>query len=94
MIILPDAQADLQNAKEWYERQRGGLGAAFILAVEEALERFSRNPEMHPIVHQSVRRAIIRQFPYAVYYLIEADEIIVLGVFHASRYPHEWQSRA
>lgn len=94
MIILPDAQADLRNARDWYERQRVGLGAAFLLAVEDTFERINRTPEIHPIVYQNVRRALTRQFPYAVYYLTEVNAIEVLGVFHASRDPRDWQSRA
>ena len=33
MIIRPEAEADLVNARDWYERQREGLGAAFLLCV-------------------------------------------------------------
>jgi hypothetical protein len=47
MIIRPEAEADLVNARDWYERQREGLGAAFLLCVEEVLERIGRTPEMY-----------------------------------------------
>ena len=46
MIIRPEAAADLVNARDWYARQRAGLGAAFLLCVEEVLERIGRTPEM------------------------------------------------
>lgn len=94
MIILPEAEADLENARDWYERQRGGLGAAFLLGIEEVLERIRRTPEINVAVYQDVRRALTRRFPYAVYYRIEGDEVVVLGVFHAGRAPRQWQSRA
>ena len=94
MTILPQAEADLANARDWYERQRGGLGSAFLLSMEEVLERIRRTPEMNPVVHRDVRRALTRRFPYAVYYRIEGDEVVVLGIFHAGRAPREWQSRA
>ena len=94
MIILPDAQVDLENAVDWYERQRGGLGAAFLLAMEETFDRISRTPELHPIMHRNVRRALTRQFPYPVYYFTEPDAVLVLGIFHVSRDPREWQLRA
>ena len=49
MIIRPEAEADLANARDWYEGQRAGLGAEFLLCVEEVLERIGRMPEMgHP----------------------------------------------
>jgi hypothetical protein len=46
MLIRPEAEADLVNARDWYERQREGLGVAFLLCVEEVLERMGRTPEM------------------------------------------------
>ena len=94
MIIFPEAEADLEYARDWYERQHDGLGAAFLLAMEEVLERIGRTPEMNAVVHQNVRRALTRRFPFAVYYRIDGDEVVVVGVFHAGRDPREWRSRA
>ena len=67
MIILPEAEADLVSARDWYERQREGLGAAFLLCVEEVLEHMGRTPEMYTAVYRDVRWALTRRFPYAVY---------------------------
>ena len=94
MIIRPEAEADLVHARNWYERQRAGLGAAFLLCVEEVLERIDRTPEIYTAVYQNVRRAFTRRFPYAVYYRIEVNEVVVLGIFHTHRDPREWQARA
>jgi plasmid stabilization system protein ParE len=94
MIIRPEAEVDLTNARDWYERQRAGLGAAFLLCVEEVLERISRTPEMYRVVHQDIWRALTRRFPYAVYYRIVANAVVVLGILHTRRDPREWQSRA
>lgn len=94
MIIRPEAEADLANARDWYERQRAGLGAEFLLCVEEVLERIGRTPEMYRVVHHDVRRVLTRRFPYAVYYRIAVNEVVVLGILHTRRDPREWQSRA
>jgi plasmid stabilization system protein ParE len=94
MIIRPEAEADLVNARDWYERQREGLGAAFLLCVEEMLERIGRTPEMYTAVYRDVRRALTRRFPYAVYYCIAGTEVVVLGILPMRRDPREWQSRA
>jgi hypothetical protein len=58
MIIRPEAEADLANTQGWYEWQREGLGAEFLLCVEEIFERIGRMPELHPVVYRGVRRAI------------------------------------
>lgn len=39
LIIRPEAENDLSDAKDWHERQRQGLGLEFMLSVEEALDR-------------------------------------------------------
>ena len=46
MIIRPEAERDLIAARDWYEGQRQGLGADFLLCVEEVLEALARMPEM------------------------------------------------
>ena len=92
--VRPEAEADLAEAKRWYDERREGLGADFVLCVEEALEKVRRNPEIHPVVYRDVRRAIVRRFPYGVFCRIVGAKIIVLGVFHGRRNPRSWQSRA
>ena len=93
MIIRPEAEADLANARDWYERQRAGLGAEFLLCVEEVLEHIGRTPEMYRVVYHDVRRALTRRFPCAVYYHIAGVDVVVSGILHMRRDPREWQSR-
>ena len=33
------------------------------------------------------RRALLRRFPYSVYYVVEGDAIVVVGTFHCARRP-------
>jgi plasmid stabilization system protein ParE len=94
MIIRPEAEADLATARDWYERQHAGLGAEFLLCVEEVLERIGRTPEMYRVVHHDIRRVLTRRFPYAVYYRIVGNDAVVLGILHTHRDPREWQLRA
>ena len=40
-------------------------------------------------------RALLRRFPYAPMFVIEADETLtVIACFHGSRDPAHWQKRA
>lgn len=72
MIIRPSAEADLVNARDWYERQRDGLGSPFLLSIVEAFERINRAPEISPVVHRDLRRALIQRFPYASIFELRA----------------------
>jgi len=91
--IRSDAALDIEEAHQWYEKKRRGLGADFLVCVEAALERIRRSPEAYPRVYLELRRAVVRRFPYGMFYLIEADEIVVVGVFHVRRDPMNWRLR-
>jgi hypothetical protein len=45
LIITPEAEEDIADAKDWYDQQRQGLGGAFVLCVEETLDRIRSMPE-------------------------------------------------
>ena len=94
MILGLEAEADLAEARAFYERRKLGLGASFLRSVEQVFERIGHLPESHPIVHRDVRRALTRRFPFSVYYRIEAEEVVVLAVIHSRRDPGDWKSRA
>jgi plasmid stabilization system protein ParE len=91
-LIRPEAEADLAQAKLWYERRREGLGADFLLCVDEALQRVCRNPQIYPLVHKDVRRAFVRRFPYGIFYRVVKQRVVILGVVHGRRHPRHWQS--
>jgi len=94
VIIRPEAEADLAEARDWYAGRREGLVDAFELCVEEVLERIGRMPELPPELHRGVRRSLVRRFPYAVYYRAEEDRVVVIAVMHTRRDPNRWRSRA
>ena len=68
LIIRPDAESDVADARSWYEEQRAGLGDDFVLCVEEALERIRRAPEVNAVSYKRIRRALVHRFPYVIYY--------------------------
>lgn len=93
LIIRPDVEEDLAEAKAWYEDQREGLGDEFLLCVEEALDRIRRMPKAAAVVFQGVRRVVVRRFPYGVFYRVDPDQIAVIAVYHSRRDPRGWQAR-
>ena len=95
MIIRfhPEADREFKEAVNWYDYQRKGLGAEFFLCVDESMERIQNNPQLYPLVHHKIRRAVVRRFPFAVFYEVGESEIRVIGVFHSRRDPDRWKSR-
>lgn len=94
ITIQPKALQEIEEVWRWYENRREGLGDDFALCVEESLEKISRNPELYPVIHKKIHISLIRRFPYGIFYFIEKDEIVVVGVFHGSRSPAHWTNRA
>ena len=94
VILRRLAQAEFDDAADWYERRRTDRGAAFTAAVRQAMAGIAATPNAHPEVYGGVRETAVPGFPYAVYYRIEPGRVTVLAVFHTSRDPGVWQSRA
>jgi plasmid stabilization system protein ParE len=93
LVIRPAAESELTEAYRWYEAQRQGLGLEFLFSVEAALAFILRTPELHPLVHKQLRRALIRRFPFGIFYVVDEDAIHVLAVFHGKRNPKRWMER-
>jgi plasmid stabilization system protein ParE len=93
LVVRRQAKADIREAARWYERQRVGLGRAFVQQVDALLDRVRLNPMQYQIVHREVRRAIPRRFPYGVFYRIDGSEVLVFAVVDLHRDPSIWQDR-
>jgi plasmid stabilization system protein ParE len=95
VIFTLAARAELIDAQDWYENEAPGLGRNFRAAVDAVIQRMSANPWQFPVVYKSIRRALLRHFPYALMFVIEADETLtVIACFHGSRDPARWQKQA
>ena len=92
LIIRPEAEMDLAEARAWYE-QHTGQGREFLLCVEEALDRVRLLPEAYREVAPGVRRVIVRRFPHGVYYRVDQDQIAVIAFYHCKRSPRGWKKR-
>ncbi len=91
--LRPDAEKDIEEAAIWYETQRNGLGDGFLDEILSAFETISDNPYIYAVVHRRTRRALIQRFPFAIYYRIEEESLVVVAVMHGSRHPKRWQKR-
>ena len=92
-LLLPAAKLDVKNGYEWYEEQKSGLGDVFLERVEECLRAIGRSPKAFQPVAFDARRAIVKQFPYVIFYRVEAKGIYVYSVFHTSQNPQKWMER-
>ena len=94
LVFRPVVRDELDEAYRWYELQKPGLGDEFLDCIDEMLNRVCVMPEASPIVYRDVRRAVVKRFPYAIYYRIVSSRIIVTAIFHSRRNPTSWQGRS
>ena len=88
------AREELIEAQDWYEREVSGLGGRFRQAIDAIVQRTSQNPREFPVVFKNVRRALLRRFPYCLFFVIEEDgAVLVIACFHASRDPARWRKQ-
>ena len=79
LVVTSAAATDLTDTHDWYEAQSPGLGAEFLRAVDVVLATVQRSPATFPAVHGPTHRALLRRFPYGVFFVEAGDEIVVLG---------------
>ena len=78
LVAEPRADLDVAAAYHWYETERTGLGREILGHLSKTYDRIG---------------ALLRRFPYAVYFAVEPDVVVILAVLHVSRDPAEWQRR-
>ena len=88
-----EALFDIEAVVLWYEQQRIGLSYDFELCLEAGIEEVLRNPEAFQKRYKQVKIRFISRFPYGLHYVINENQITVIGIFHTSRSPKNWSKR-
>ncbi len=94
VVLRREAIRDVEEARDYLEAQRSGLGQAFLDRLHDVLVRIGAMPEIYGVVWRNVRIARLRKFTYLVYYRVHDDRVEVLAVMHGHRDASAWQSRA
>ena len=93
VILRRKAEDDIRTVLRWYETQNPTLGDQFLFELRRTLEQIGQFPESSPVVRKNVRRALVRRFPYLVFYVAESTRVVILAVLHNSRDPAVWPKR-
>lgn len=93
VIYTDEAADDIASAYSWYEDREPGLGEDFLRCVEATVLGIQRHPLFHRVAVDDFRRALMRRFPYEVFYEPHDDIIVIYSVFHCSRNPATWRAR-
>ncbi len=85
--FLPEIEEDVFAGYTWYERNSPGLGEEFLRVFYASANELSRNPFIYTKVYRNFHRRLLKRFPYAIYFMIEDNQIVVCGLFHTARNP-------
>jgi hypothetical protein len=96
--ILPEAEAEIQAAAQWYQDRQAGLGEQFLEELVDALiyiENHPRRSPFHPHLNtrRELRRRALSRFPFHVIYEVKDDGLLIIAVAHAHRKPDYWKDR-
>lgn len=94
VVLRPEAGRDAEEARDYLDTRRAGLGQAFLDRLNQELDRIGAMPEMYGVVWRNVRAVRLRQFTYVVYYRVHDDRVEVLAVMQGNRSTSAWQGRA
>lgn len=88
-----EADAEMVEAAQYYEKRAFGLGASFLDAVEEAIDKLSADPEAYQLVGNQIRQKLLQRFPFSILYAVQDNRIRIVAVAHHKRRPGYWRSR-
>ena len=93
VVFRPQAEDEVLEVRQWYESRRHGLGQDFGQALDVVVTRIAERPLAFPRVHNETRRAVLSRFPYAVYFRVAEEAVVVLAI-HGRQHPSRWRRRS
>jgi len=93
LSIHETAEAEVNEAADFYDIESSGLGSVFIDEIQRAIVTISEFPEAAPLIRGRVRKRPIAKFPYSMVYSVRPNEIRILAVAHQKRRPFYWRGR-
>ena len=85
--ILLSASRDLVDGYRFYEKQSEGVGGYFLDTLFSDIDSLVINAGIHPIFFEKYHRLLSMRFPFAVYYRIKEQTILVYAVLDCRKNP-------
>ena len=85
--ILSAAAQDLIDGYRFYEMQEAGLGNYFLDSLCADVDSLLLYAGIHPVCFGAYHRLLAKRFPFAIYYKIDGDLVLVHAVLDCRRNP-------
>lgn len=94
VVFHPEAEAEFEDAADYYEAARPGYGELFRSDVADAIAQIGSTPTAFAVYKNGpARRRLIPRFGYAVYFVERDAAIHVVAVANQRRRPDYWLDR-
>ena len=91
--VITEAEAELAQAIQWYDKRRPGLGRDLLLEVNAKVNQIAEAPERFPVFDFPFRVAHLQKFPYSLPFRVDDDTVTIFAVMHQSKKPGRWLER-
>lgn len=88
-----EADEEFREAARYYESEAPGVGLAFVVEMHKAVADIAEFPLTAQIVRASIRKKVLRHFPYNILYSVDSDKVVIIAVAHQRRRPNYWRNR-
>jgi plasmid stabilization system protein ParE len=93
LILTPEFLEDIIDVADWYDHQIAGLGQDFLEGIDACIDKIAKMPTIYEMVKRNYRRALVRRFPYAIFFESVDSRVTVYAVIHTARHPDTWRER-
>jgi plasmid stabilization system protein ParE len=93
LILLLQAEIDIQTAFNRQEDIQEGRGEILHRALDAAFDALRLHPEIGRIYSKPYRRLLVRNFPFGIFYQVQAKRIIVAAVLDLRQDPEHIRKR-
>ena len=91
--FLESARSEFQEAVDYYNQRQEGLGIEFAQEMDFVIERILADPTSYEKGSGNVYSLRTKRFPYAVFYALEDETVVILAVMHLRRKQGYWKDR-
>jgi len=89
----PEAEEELNDAIDYYEEIEPGLGYDFAMEAYSTIRRSVEFPKAWAVLEGTIRRSLVKRFPYGILYSEEQKGIYIIAVMSLHREPGYWKYR-
>lgn len=96
LVVSSASQQDIANALTHCLTINPLVAEKLLAAIDEAYEKIESTPEFYSFYGDSktLRRYLLRSFPYCFVYQVKADEVFIAGFHHTHQNPDDILKRA